>query len=129
MLAVVKVTDGAITLQARQPGTGILTVTASDGNSSAKVQVPVAVMKAAGEAYIEGGSTVNDKLVVHLDIAQSEEVALAVSAPSGAKVYAGTQEASVFTPIEIATASFAPGQYVLRATYGGKTHNLRFVKR
>ena len=128
MMAVVKVEGDVVTLEARKPGCGLLTVLASDGFSRAKVQVPVAVMNDKGGAYIEGGNTVNDKLVLHLDIAEQEDVNLVLASTGGIKVYNSTLQADVFTPVEISTASFAPGQYVLRATYGGKTHNLRFIK-
>ena len=123
-LAVISVKDNRISVTGKKAGCGTLTVSASDGAGQAKVQLPFAVYSGSYDfAYIES-NRVSDKLVLHLENEDVQDVPVSICSGSGAMVWKATVQASIFTPVEISTASFAPGQYTLRA--GSAT--LRFVK-
>ena len=123
--AVVK--KGILELTPASYGATTLTVRASDGTSSAAVDIPLTVANPDKPAYVYP-TQATTQINVGINAEASTGIEIHIYGAGGGEVLSWKGEGDIFHPVSLVISSLAPGSYLLVVRYGGAEHSLRFVK-
>ena len=127
-IAQVSVSGDAVNVKALSSGVTPITLSASDGQLAAVVELNLIVKHPGNPVFLYPTSAVSSVSVV-IDAAEPVDVDIAVYSSAGALVRKAQAQGDQLHPVTLPVSGLAPGLYSLTATYSGSTHTLMFSKK
>ncbi len=119
--------DGVLTVKGLSAGLASVTVTASDGDLSDSVEIPVAVKDPSAPICIYP-TAASSHISIRTESLEPVAVSIDIYSTTGAKVLSEEKEGDIFHPVPLSIHNLAPGLYTARVSYSGKDVKLRFTK-
>ena len=119
--------DGVLTVKGLAAGLASVTVTASDGDLSDSVEIPVAVKDPSAPTCIYP-TAASSHISIRTESLEPVAVSIDIYSTTGAKVLSEEKEGDIFHPVPLSIHNLAPGLYTARVSYSGKDFKLRFTK-
>ena len=113
-------------ITARKGGAAELRITASDGDKSTGIVIPVLVKGDLSDLAETYPNPVTTDLVIRTE--KSAETYVRIVNSTGKTVYEKTSEFSGFDPLIVNMTGLAPGRYSVTIRYGGNTYHKTIVK-
>ena len=113
-------------ITADKGGTAELVITASDGDKSSTLTIPVLVKSDLGDLAETYPTPVTTDLVIRTEY--PAETCVRIVNSTGKTVYEQTSVFSGFDPLTIDMSGLAPGRYSVTIRYGGNSYNKIIVK-
>ena len=126
-LSSLDISDGNLTLTAKEAGISTLHLTASDGLVSSELHLPLAVKDPSKPVSVNPAVATKD-IDILVDASEMMPVKIDIYSSTGARVLSQQKEGDIFHPVNISVKDIAPGHYTGKVSFGGAVHTVRFTK-